>query len=88
MSSSSSISCRLNVSTSIPCFTVEGLTLGPEKSLYSVKEDEGSLEVCMDVLLGTIPSSETYTISYSTVNGAAEGMPNTITLYISMLAIY
>ena len=63
------------------------MTLGPEKSLYSVKEDEGSLEVCMEVLLGIIPSSETYTISYSTVNGAAEGMSNTITLYISIATI-
>jgi hypothetical protein len=51
---------------------VQGVTIGAEESQYSTKEDEGSLEVCIDVLLGTIPSSQTYTFDYSTVNGAAE----------------
>ena len=51
-----------------------GLTLGTEKSLYSIKEDGGSLEVCIDALLGTISSSDTYTVSYTTVDDAAEGI--------------
>lgn len=50
-----------------------GLTIGTEQSYYSIREDEGSLEVCVDVLLGSIPSSDTYTISYTTSNSAAEG---------------
>ena len=50
-----------------------GLTLGTKKSLYSIKEDGGSLEVCIDALLGTIASSDTYTVSYTTVDDAAEG---------------
>ena len=51
-----------------------GLTIGAEQSFYSIKEDEGSLEICIDVLLGTIPSDESYTINYITANGAAEGI--------------
>ena len=50
-----------------------GLTIGTEQSFYSVKENEGSLEVCIDVLLGSIPSSDTYTISYTTSEYSAEG---------------
>ena len=55
-------------------YNVLGLVLGSEKSLYTVKEDEGSVEVCIDVLMGTISSGDTYTISYTTANGAAEGI--------------
>ncbi|CAI8052154.1 Sodium/calcium exchanger 2 [Geodia barretti] len=58
--------------TEVVGYCVQGLTLGTEKSLYSVKEDEGSLEVCIDVLLGSISSGDTYTVSYTTVNGAAQ----------------
>ena len=50
-----------------------GLTIGTEQSLYTIREDEGSLEVCIDVLLGSIPSSDTYIISYTTTESAAEG---------------
>ena len=50
-----------------------GLTIGTEQSFYSVREDEGSLEICIDVLYGSIPSDDTYTISYSTSESAAEG---------------
>ena len=57
----------------ISLFLILGLTIGTEQSFYSIREDEGSLEVCVDVLLGSIPSSETYTISYTTLNSAAEG---------------
>ena len=50
-----------------------GLTIGTEQSFYSVRENEGSLEVCIDVLLGSIPSNDTYTISYTTSESSAEG---------------
>ena len=57
----------------ISFFLILGLTIGTEQSFYSIREDEGSLEVCVDVLLGSIPSSETYSISYTTLNSVAEG---------------
>ena len=58
-----------------------GLTIGTEQSFYSIREDEGSLEVCIDVLLGSIPSSDTYTISYTTSEYTAEGNYKLIFLY-------
>ena len=51
-----------------------GLTVGTEQSFYSVREDDGSLEVCIDVLFGTIPSNNTYIISYTTSQSTAEGI--------------
>ena len=50
-----------------------GLTIGTEQSFYSVREDEGSLEVCIDVLLGDISSNNTYVIGYTTYESVAEG---------------
>ena len=58
-----------------------GLTIGTEQSFYSVRENEGSLEVCIDVLLGSIPSSDTYTISYTTSESSAEGNWLVLLLY-------
>ena len=58
-----------------------GLTIGTEHSFYSVREDESSLEVCIDVLLGSIPSNDTYTISYTTSDSAAEGTYKLVTYY-------
>ena len=56
-----------------PLYANVGLTIGTEQSFYSIREDAGSLEVCIDVLLGSIPSNDTYTISYTTSESAAEG---------------
>ena len=55
-----------------------GLTIGTEQSFYSVREDEGSLEVCIEVLLGTVPPNYTYIISYTTSQSTAEGNQCTI----------
>ena len=51
-----------------------GLTIGAERSFYSIREDEGSLEICIDVLQGTFPSSESYDISYTTASSDAKGV--------------
>ena len=50
-----------------------GLTLGLQHTLYSVGELDGSLEVCAEVLEGTILANETVLINYITASSDAEG---------------
>ena len=50
-----------------------GLTVGLQHTLYSVGELDGSLEVCSEVLEGTILANETVLINYITASSDAEG---------------
>ena len=47
-----------------------GLTIGTEQSLYTVNEEDGSLEIC---IVGSITSNDTYIISYTMSESTAEG---------------
>lgn len=48
------------------------VTIGLQQSFYSTVEGQGPVDVCMEVLSGDITGSS-FTISYSTSDGLAEG---------------
>ena len=48
------------------------VTIGLQQSFYSTVEGQGPVDVCIEVLSGDI-TGNSFTISYSTSNGLAEG---------------
>ena len=50
-----------------------GLTIGLQHSMYSVSEVDGSLQVCAEVLEGSILANETVLVNYFTASGDAKG---------------
>ena len=62
--------CEIYSTCAAPDLSV---TIGLQKRYYSVREDSGSLQVCMEILSGDI-GEITISINYSTIDGTAEGM--------------
>ena len=54
------------------CFSVT-VSIGLQQVYYSAVEGQGSAEVCIAVLNGNITRSS-FTVSYTTIDGLAEGM--------------
>ena len=49
------------------------MNIGLQQLYYSAVEGQGSVEVCIAVLTGDVTDSS-YTISYTTIDGLAEGI--------------
>ena len=54
-------------------FIIEAVTIGLQQSYYSTFEGQGPVEICIALLSGDITGSA-FTISYTTINGLAEGV--------------
>ena len=55
----------------INCFSPSDVTIGFERTVYPVREDGGSREVCVSLRDGTLQTS--VTVSVNTVDGTATG---------------
>ena len=62
-----------------------GITIGFEQTLYTVREDIGSLEVCTAIRNGTLQSSVVVTLT--TVDGTAVGTSLCVLFLSFVLAI-